>query len=97
MLASLLTADMQNGVDTFNAIIAVNMALNGQLAGRTTSINGWTEALNDGQTPSWDGNVYTFGFVSENSPPGSISKATFDGNRLTLEYFDAEHNGVFTK
>lgn len=45
----------------------------------------------------WDGNVYTFEFISENSPPGSISKATFDGNRLTLEYFDDEHNGVFTR
>lgn len=45
----------------------------------------------------WDANTYTFSFVSENSPPGSISKATFDGNRLTLEYFDDEHNGVFTK
>ncbi|MGE2714065.1 serine hydrolase [Mycolicibacterium litorale] len=43
----------------------------------------------------WDGNVFTFSFVSENSPPGSVSKATFDGNRLTLEYFDEEHNGVF--
>lgn len=45
----------------------------------------------------WDGNVFTFSFVSENSPPGSVSKATFDGNRLTLEYFDEEHNGVFVK
>ncbi|WP_185292907.1 serine hydrolase [Mycolicibacterium litorale] len=45
----------------------------------------------------WDGNVFTFSFVSENSPPGSVSKATFDGNRLTLEYFDDEHNGVFVK
>lgn len=43
----------------------------------------------------WDGNVFTFSFVSENSPPGSVSEATFDGNRLTLEYFDEEHNGVF--
>ncbi|KUI23998.1 serine hydrolase [Mycobacterium sp. IS-1742] len=45
----------------------------------------------------WDGNVFTFSFVTENSPPGSVSKATFDGNRLTLEYFDQEGNGVFTR
>jgi len=45
----------------------------------------------------WDGNVFTFAFVSENSPPGSISKATFDGNKLTLEYYDAEHRGTFTR
>lgn len=45
----------------------------------------------------WDGNVFTFAFVSENSPPGSISKATFDGNTLTLEYYDAERRGTFTR
>jgi hypothetical protein len=45
----------------------------------------------------WDGNVFTFSFVTENAPPGTISKATFDGGRLTLEYFDDEHNGVFLR
>ena len=45
----------------------------------------------------WDGNVFTFSFVTENAPPGTISKATFDGNRLTLEYYDDNHNGVFTR
>ncbi|WP_407939003.1 serine hydrolase [Mycolicibacterium fluoranthenivorans] len=42
----------------------------------------------------WDGNIFTFSFISENSPPGSISKATFDGGKLTLEYYD---EAVFTK
>lgn len=42
----------------------------------------------------WDGNVFTFTFVAENAPPGTISKATFDGPRLTLEYYD---DAVFTK
>ena len=45
----------------------------------------------------WDGNVFTFSMVTENSPPGSISKATFDGNRLVLEYFDNEDKGTFTR
>ncbi|AFM19085.1 penicillin-binding protein, beta-lactamase class C [Mycolicibacterium chubuense NBB4] len=45
----------------------------------------------------WDGNVFTFSFVTENAPPGTVSKATFDGNTLTLEYFDEEHNGVFLR
>jgi hypothetical protein len=45
----------------------------------------------------WDGNVFTFSFVAENSPPGSISKATFDGNKLTLEYYAMDHDGVFTR
>jgi hypothetical protein len=45
----------------------------------------------------WDGNVYTYAWVSENSPPGTISKATFDGNKLILEYYDASKKGTFTK
>lgn len=45
----------------------------------------------------WDGDVFTFSFVNENSPPGSVSKATFDGNKLTLEYFDEEKMGTFTR
>jgi hypothetical protein len=45
----------------------------------------------------WDGNVFTFKFVTENAPPGTISKATFDGNKLVLEYFDESGKGTFTK
>ena len=45
----------------------------------------------------WDGNVFTYEWVSENSPPGTVSKATFTGNRLTLEYYDSSNNGTFTK
>src|SRR6476620_8283604 len=36
---------------------------------------------------NWDGNVFTYEWVSENSPPGSVGKATFDGNKLILEYY----------
>ena len=45
----------------------------------------------------WDGDVFSFTLVSENAPPGTISKATFAGNRLTLEYFDADKLGTFTR
>jgi CubicO group peptidase (beta-lactamase class C family) len=45
----------------------------------------------------WDGNVFTYSWVSENSPPGTISKATFDGNKLTLEYYDEFQHGTFIK
>jgi CubicO group peptidase (beta-lactamase class C family) len=45
----------------------------------------------------WDGNTFTFSFVTENAPPGTISKATFDGDKLTLEYYDAEGKGIFTR
>ncbi len=41
-----------------------------------------------------DGNVFTFTLVTENAPPGTVSKATFDGPKLTLEYYD---DGVFIK
>lgn len=45
----------------------------------------------------WDGNVFTFSFVTENAPPGTVSKATFDGGKLTLEYFDEQGQGVFVR
>ncbi len=45
----------------------------------------------------WDGNVFTFTFVTENAPPGTVSTATFDGDRLTLEYYDADGKGVFIR
>jgi hypothetical protein len=45
----------------------------------------------------WDGDVFSYTWVSENSPPGSVSKATFDGNKVTLEYYDEFKNGTFTK
>ena len=44
----------------------------------------------------WDGNVFTFKFVTENSPPGTISKATFDGDKLVLEYYDEFGKGTFS-
>ncbi|WP_431233636.1 serine hydrolase [Mycolicibacterium psychrotolerans] len=45
----------------------------------------------------WDGDVFTFTFPSENFPPGSISTATFDGDKLTLEYYDEDKMGTFTR
>jgi CubicO group peptidase (beta-lactamase class C family) len=45
----------------------------------------------------WDGNTFTFSFVAENSPPGSISKATFFRDTLTLEYYDTDRKGTFRR
>jgi CubicO group peptidase (beta-lactamase class C family) len=45
----------------------------------------------------WDGNVFTFVPTGENAPPGTISKATFDGDRLILEFYDGDKLGTFTK
>jgi CubicO group peptidase (beta-lactamase class C family) len=53
----------------------------------------------DVELKHWDGNVFTFTFVAENAPPGTISKATFDGDKLDLEYYDSSGpgRGTFTK
>jgi CubicO group peptidase (beta-lactamase class C family) len=45
----------------------------------------------------WDGDTFTFMLQGENAPPGTISKATFAGNDLTLEYFDRDKLGTFTR
>jgi CubicO group peptidase (beta-lactamase class C family) len=44
----------------------------------------------------WDGDVFTFTLVTENAPPGTISKATFAGGTLTLEYYNEDGMGMFT-
>lgn len=76
-VASLLEADMQNGVDTINAIVAIASNLNGQTAGRTTAINGWPEAINNGTDPSYDGNIYTsYGQQTRNGAIGSALNST---------------------
>ncbi len=73
----LIDIDMQNGVQTISAILAVALALNGQTAGRILEINGWPEAINDGLVPSWDNNIYTsYGTQARN---GAITKA-LNGN-----------------
>ena len=46
---------------------------------------------------NWDGDVFTYEWVSENSPPGSVVKATFDGNKLTLEYYNEMGKGTFIR
>lgn len=76
-VVSLLEADMANGVDTINVIVAVNSNLNGQTAGRTLAINGWPEAINDGLNPSYDGNVYTsYGQQARNGAIGTAMNST---------------------
>ena len=45
----------------------------------------------------WDGEVFTFAITDENAPPGSVSTATFAGDRLTLEYFDQDKLGSFMR
>lgn len=45
----------------------------------------------------WDGDTFVFTPTGENAAAGSVSRATFAGNTLTLEYFDANGLGVFTR
>ena len=45
----------------------------------------------------WDGETFTFSPATENAPPGSISTATFSGDRLVLEYYDQDKMGTFTR
>lgn len=45
----------------------------------------------------WDGDTFTFPVNSENAPTGTVSKATFTGNTVTLEYFDSDGLGRFVK
>lgn len=45
----------------------------------------------------WDSDIFTFNLTNENAPPGTISKATFAGNTLNLEYYDANKLGTFTR
>lgn len=45
----------------------------------------------------WDGNTFVFTPTGENANQGTISQAIFDSGRLTLEYYDNEHLGVFTR
>jgi hypothetical protein len=45
----------------------------------------------------WDGDVFTFTLWNENANPGTISKATFIGNQVTLEYYDHEGVGTFVR
>lgn len=70
-LFSMIQTDLANAMNTISAIIAIDQALNGQT--RPLHINGWTEALNDGITPSWDGNVYeSYGTQARNGNIGSV-------------------------
>ncbi|MEU1998760.1 serine hydrolase [Nocardia gamkensis] len=45
----------------------------------------------------WDGDSFVFTPAGENANHGSVSRATFEDGKLTLEYYDTEHLGVFTR
>ncbi len=45
----------------------------------------------------WDGDVFTFTLDAENAPVGTISKASFAGDRVVLEYYDGDGLGTFRR
>ncbi|WP_076998683.1 serine hydrolase [Variovorax sp. KK3] len=45
----------------------------------------------------WDGDTFTFALSNENAAPGTVSKASFAGDRVTLEYYDHEKQGTFVR
>lgn len=45
----------------------------------------------------WSGDEFVFRPESENGTPGTISRATFSGATLVLEYFDQHGLGTFTR
>ncbi|WP_445163657.1 serine hydrolase [Mycobacterium sp. Dal123C01] len=45
----------------------------------------------------WDGDTFTFSIIDENAPPGTISKVTFAGDTLNVEYYDTDKLGTFTR
>lgn len=71
---SLIDTDLANAMHTISAIIAVALQRHGQASSSTVTdnrpkeINGWAEAINDGLTNSWDGNVFpTYGTATRNN------------------------------
>ena len=45
----------------------------------------------------WDGDVFTLSLVSENFPPSGVSKVSFAGNGMTVEFLDGDKMGTFTR
>ncbi|MDR5741075.1 MULTISPECIES: serine hydrolase [unclassified Caballeronia] len=64
---------------------------------------GGTLVLTIGATPlrlplsHWDGDTFTFTLTNENAAPGTISKVSFLSDQVTIEYYDAEGLGTFSR
>ncbi|BBY81977.1 serine hydrolase [Mycolicibacterium pulveris] len=51
----------------------------------------------DARLSHWDGNTFTYTWVSENFPPGSVGEVTFDGDTLTIADYDEFGMGAFLR
>ncbi|MFE3617976.1 DUF3471 domain-containing protein, partial [Streptomyces anulatus] len=45
----------------------------------------------------WEGDTFAFDPSGENAPPGSVSSARFADGTLTIDYFDENGLGTFTR
>ena len=80
---SILEALLEQMLEGMDFQIEGDMFRHGQALGpgisddRYNSINGFSEAMNDGVTPSWDGNVfYTYGSLTRNGAVGASINST---------------------
>lgn len=74
---SIVEVDLQNAMQTINAIIAIAQYREGQSSARIKHTNGLSEAFNNGTDNSWDGTVYTsYGNHSRNGAIGSALNST---------------------
>ena len=74
---SIVEVDMQNAMQTINAIIAIALYREGQSTSRIKHTNGLSEALNNGLDNSWDGTVYTqYGNHTRNGAVGAALNST---------------------
>lgn len=90
---SIVEADLKQGMNTISAIVAIALHRDGQTAGNTRRINGWTEAFNDGINPDWTGTVYpTYGGQTRGGAIGTALNSTprwagdASGNALPITY-----------
>lgn len=100
---SLIDTDLQNGMNTITAIIAIAMHHHGQASGtgiignRPNDLNGWIEAMNDGITPGWEGSIFTtYGTQARNGAIGSTLNSVprwvgnSDGSSAPITYASLE-------
>lgn len=84
----LLKARVEEGFMGLGAKLAISQYLNGTTAGYTKQVNGFAEALNDGVTQAWDGNVYTsYGENTRNGViGGALNSTPLDNSGGLLDY-----------
>lgn len=93
----LLKARVDEAFMTLGANVSIGTYLNGINAGYTANINGLAEALNDGLSASWDGNIYTtYGGLTRATYAPSLSSAPVNlaGGSIEYDTIDLQYMSV---